>query len=269
MTQTSQMTHFEMVGEFHKTFGHPINTIPQTNIFNEKPNVVNLRVKLIYEEINELLNAIKNRDIIECIDGVCDILYVVYGTFHTIGINYDEGYGNINYNNYFLEQSKLKIQYKCFTHHDLCIKTMYGNDFFKNNLIKYIADLLKEINFYNDVNFYKSLYIFTNKLFDIIILCHMMANVLNISLDKCFDEIHKSNMTKMCINEYELEKTLEMYEKQNIKVNYTICGENKSQYIVKRDSDSKILKSINYKKPDFSDLIKFINGTFIQLDINN
>ena len=43
-----------------------------------KPDV-ELRVKLIQEEAEEFDRAVKNRDLVETVDALCDLLYVVYG----------------------------------------------------------------------------------------------------------------------------------------------------------------------------------------------
>lgn len=57
---------------------------------------VNLRLGLIEEEINELKDAVNNNDIIEIADALGDILYVVYGMIHTMGIeeNVNDCYKN-------------------------------------------------------------------------------------------------------------------------------------------------------------------------------
>jgi predicted HAD superfamily Cof-like phosphohydrolase len=52
---------------------------------NSPPNA-ELRVKLIQEEAQELLDAASSRNGIELIDALCDLLYVTYGAAHTFGI---------------------------------------------------------------------------------------------------------------------------------------------------------------------------------------
>lgn len=48
-----------------------------------------LRCRLIAEEAQEVLDAIEDRDEIELIDGLCDLLYVTYGAADVLGINLD------------------------------------------------------------------------------------------------------------------------------------------------------------------------------------
>lgn len=66
----------DQVEQFNNTFGKPNNykpTIPS----NEK--LLNFVVDFIKEETEELEEAIKERDIVEVLDAICDILYVAVG----------------------------------------------------------------------------------------------------------------------------------------------------------------------------------------------
>lgn len=79
-------TNYELVKEFHETFGHPVA---------ERPNLVNtkmakLRIDLIKEEFDEFQDAICDNDIIEIADAIGDILYVTYGAALVYGINADD-----------------------------------------------------------------------------------------------------------------------------------------------------------------------------------
>jgi predicted HAD superfamily Cof-like phosphohydrolase len=92
-------TNFEMVGEFHEVFEHPKNPSPDLQVFDTKPNLVDLRIKLIEEEVGELKDAIKNKDMKEVADALSDILYVVYGAGHAFGINLDETFDKVHRSN--------------------------------------------------------------------------------------------------------------------------------------------------------------------------
>jgi predicted HAD superfamily Cof-like phosphohydrolase len=70
------------VAEFHKTFDAPIL---------EKPTIPSeercqLRVSLLQEELNELKEAIENKDIVEIADALCDIQYVLSGAVLEFGL---------------------------------------------------------------------------------------------------------------------------------------------------------------------------------------
>lgn len=70
------------VAEFHKTFQHPI--LPEPTIPDEKRCA--LRVSLIAEELKELEEAIKDKDLVEIADALCDIQYVLSGAILEFGL---------------------------------------------------------------------------------------------------------------------------------------------------------------------------------------
>ena len=80
------MTNFESVRKFMETFGQEIKE--KTGFPNEK--ITALRYDLIKEELDELKEAIDNKDIKEVADALTDILYVTYGAGHAFGIDLDK-----------------------------------------------------------------------------------------------------------------------------------------------------------------------------------
>lgn len=70
------------VAEFHRTFQHPILDSPK--IPDEKR--CKLRIELISEELKELEQAIKDRDLVEIADALCDIQYVLSGAILEFGM---------------------------------------------------------------------------------------------------------------------------------------------------------------------------------------
>ena len=70
------------VGAFHKLFKAPILDTP--TIPDEKRCA--LRVNLIQEELNELQEAINQKDIVEIADALADIQYVLAGAVHEFGM---------------------------------------------------------------------------------------------------------------------------------------------------------------------------------------
>lgn len=70
------------VAEFHKTFKHPILSNP------EIPSEARceLRVSLIAEELKELEEAIKDKNLVEIADALCDIQYVLSGAVLEFGL---------------------------------------------------------------------------------------------------------------------------------------------------------------------------------------
>ncbi|MCA6078857.1 nucleoside triphosphate pyrophosphohydrolase family protein [Fulvivirga sedimenti] len=70
------------VAEFHRTFKHPILESPQ--IPDEKRCA--LRVALLAEELRELEEAIRDNDIVEIADALCDLQYVLSGAILEFGL---------------------------------------------------------------------------------------------------------------------------------------------------------------------------------------
>lgn len=73
-----------MVREFHKAFGHDYRDQPDANV---ELGVQSLRLDLIQEELDELNDAMLDRNIVEVADALADLLYVVYGTAVVFGID--------------------------------------------------------------------------------------------------------------------------------------------------------------------------------------
>jgi predicted HAD superfamily Cof-like phosphohydrolase len=74
------------VAEFHEAFNLPMRQIPGTDI---DATLAGLRVALLREEVGELITASAKSDLIGIADGLADIIYVVYGTALTYGIDLD------------------------------------------------------------------------------------------------------------------------------------------------------------------------------------
>lgn len=77
-----QPDSLNLVGEFHKTFKHPI--LEQPAIPSE--DRCKLRVALIAEELKELEVAILEKDIVAVADALCDIQYVLSGAVLEFGL---------------------------------------------------------------------------------------------------------------------------------------------------------------------------------------
>lgn len=71
-----------LVAEFHRTFHHPILKTP--TIPDEKR--CRLRVELLTEELRELDEAIREKDIVAVADALCDLQYVLSGAVLEFGL---------------------------------------------------------------------------------------------------------------------------------------------------------------------------------------
>lgn len=64
-----------------------------------------------------------------------------------------------------------------------------------------------------------------------------------------FDEVHRSNMSKVCYDIDTVNQTIEFYKQKGINTYY---NEKDGLYLIYRKEDNKVLKSIKYFKPDIS-----------------
>jgi len=95
-----ELTNFRKVTEeFMKNFGQKVFDVPQMEIFEKDQKTVSLRLKLIQEEVQELADAMKAKDMTETIDALGDILYVVYGAGGAFGIDLDRAFDLIHKSN--------------------------------------------------------------------------------------------------------------------------------------------------------------------------
>ena len=122
------MSNFNKVKTFMETFGQEVKTKPSFS--TDKIN--SLRYDLIKEELEELKEAMENKDLLEVADALTDILYVTYGAGHAFGINLDKCFDEVQNSN----MSKLGEDgnpiYNEFG------KVMKGPKYFKPDLTKFV-----------------------------------------------------------------------------------------------------------------------------------
>ena len=122
------MSNFNKVGIFMKTFGQEVKSKPSFS--TDKIN--KLRIDLIKEELDELKEAMDNKDLLEVADALTDILYVTYGAGHAFGINLDKCFEEVQNSN----MSKLDENGKPI--YNDAGKVMKGPNYFKPNLSKFV-----------------------------------------------------------------------------------------------------------------------------------
>lgn len=215
-----------MVTEFHNIFGHPINTTLQSDIFVKDPKLVHFRISQIEEEIKEFEDAVSKCDNVEIVDAICDTLYFVYGTMVVFGIPYKK----YQHQNYSLNNL---CDYIDILHNHL---SSLKNSFMNNNLMQFI-DILYAIE--------KE--------------CYKIGSLINVDVDVCFSEVHRSNMTKVCSTEDDAKKTvsyyLQIYENGDTKYSEPSYRQKENYFVVYDRTTSKILKSINFEKPNLKQFI--------------
>ena len=122
------MSHFQSVKKFMQTFNQEIKD--KTEFPSDK--IVKLRYELIKEELEELNQAIKDKDLKEIADALTDILYVTYGAGHAFGVTLDKCFDEVQKSN----MSKLGIDGKPIYNENG--KVMKGPNYFKPNLNKFL-----------------------------------------------------------------------------------------------------------------------------------
>ena len=122
------MTNFEKVGVFMKTFNQDVKD--SSSLSTDKIN--SLRISLIKEELDELKQAISEKNLIEVADALTDILYVTYGAGHAFGINLDKCFEEVQKSNMSKLGKDGKPIYNEFG------KVMKGPEYFKPDLSKFI-----------------------------------------------------------------------------------------------------------------------------------
>jgi predicted HAD superfamily Cof-like phosphohydrolase len=89
------LTNFDKVGKFMETMEQDVFIAPCM----PDDETVSLRIALIREELNELISACVDRDLVEIADGLADILYVTYGAGHAFGIDLDSCFDEVQRSN--------------------------------------------------------------------------------------------------------------------------------------------------------------------------
>ena len=122
------MSNFEKVKTFMMTYRQEVK---ESASFPDE-NIIKLRLKLIKEELEELEQALNDKNLLEVADALTDILYVTYGAGHSFGINLDACFEEVQRSN----MSKLDEDGKPI--YNEYGKVMKGPNFSKPNLKQFI-----------------------------------------------------------------------------------------------------------------------------------
>ena len=122
------MTNFEKVKLFMKTYGQEVKD--KAGFSDARTN--KLRIDLIKEELEELIEAMQDENLLEVADALTDILYVTYGAGHAFGIDLDKCFEEVQSSN----MSKLGDDGKPI--YNEAGKVMKGPNYFKPDLSKYL-----------------------------------------------------------------------------------------------------------------------------------
>lgn len=84
---------------------------------------------------------------------------------------------------------------------------------------------------------------------DLYFVVTQMAMVCGLDPEKLVQKVYFSNMSKLCKTEDEAIQTVSAYLQKGIK---TYIEQKDGYFIVKRSEDGKVLKSINFKEPEWN-----------------
>jgi len=124
------VSNFTRVMDFMNNFGQEVKYNPEFP--DEK--VQKLRISLIEEELEELKEAIENKDVVGVADALTDILYVTYGAGAAFGIDLDKCFKEVHSSN----MSKLDRDGRPIYREDG--KILKGPDYFEPNLEKIVKN---------------------------------------------------------------------------------------------------------------------------------
>lgn len=121
----------EQVQEFHETYGLPV--LDQADISDEKTN--QLRINLLAEELDELKEALADGDLVETLDALIDLQYVLDGAFLSFGLQHvkDAAFDEVHLSN----MSKLGADGKPIRR-ESDGKVLKGPDYFKPDIAQFV-----------------------------------------------------------------------------------------------------------------------------------
>ena len=122
------MSNFKDVKIFMEKFGQMVRTKPQF----PDDKIMRLRLDLIKEELSELEEAMKTKNLKEVADALTDILYVTYGAGYAYGIDLDQCFKEVQRAN----MSKLGEDGKPIYNDQR--KVMKGPNYTKPDLSKFV-----------------------------------------------------------------------------------------------------------------------------------
>lgn len=187
-----------------------------------------LRMKLLREEYDELKDSIENKDVVEIIDALCDILVIFTGGWHEMI-------------DFYVSDNDFESLEKATLEDTNVLKFINDNVNLEELFDQY--DKMKESN--EDVLSLIQTYIKKYYLYE---RAFMKLNFLipKYNLLENLDRINKSNLDKFPTTEREALATMDKYAKDNISTFFEY-KEKEKVYVVYRE-DLKVLKRAGWKK---------------------
>jgi predicted HAD superfamily Cof-like phosphohydrolase len=134
---TIQKSTIAQVQEFHKCYGLPVSA--SQDISNDKTNL--LRINLLAEELDELREALEAGDMVEVLDALTDLQYVLDGAYLSFGLQNvkEAAFNEVHRSN----MSKLGADGKPVIRAEDG-KILKGPDYFKPDMAQFIESKKKD-----------------------------------------------------------------------------------------------------------------------------
>lgn len=158
---------YEKVKEFHKAFGLQYSDV---QVAVDKKLAL-YKLQLVEEELAELTEAICKEDVIEQADALADLAYVILNYHAMFGVR-PSGY---------LKDWQIKTEVTPLTADD----SMYLSDMYRH-----VAGYCQFLAYGDELGQQYQLYSF-------LALIVKVSAKMGIDIEKVFDEVHRSNMTKI------------------------------------------------------------------------
>ncbi len=129
----NKKTTLDQVQEFHETYG--LSVLSEASISDEKTN--ELRINLLAEELGELKEALEQCDMVETLDALIDLQYVLDGAFLSFGLHHvkSAAFDEVHRSN----MSKLGADGKPIRR-ESDGKVLKGPNYFKPNMAQFISN---------------------------------------------------------------------------------------------------------------------------------
>ena len=251
-------TNYQKVAEFNVVFDCPQLYHTEFDRENwirpENEKVLKYRCDLIKEEgVDEFGKALREKNRVEMIDAICDSLYVLYGAAWTMEIDVDYHFKQT----FDFNMSNFRLIYSKYGEGNLNEGILN-----KKNMYSKLNELY--VKFVNYELEFRRVMLSGEGEFDkivtlimmMIVTTYRMGVIFKFDVDKAFNLVHESNMSKLCKTEEEAQQTVDKYKKD-----YELCVspydtpyyyKKEKYYVVKNQSTGKVLKSINYTPVDLT-----------------
>lgn len=233
-------TQIAQVANFMKVAGQETHTTSVAVSLG----VAKLRHTLITEEIsgkNEFAYCAERDDLVGMLDGMCDILYVVYGAALTFGVDITGEYSSLE------DRTAPNKANGTLARANDTLKTIHN--------LEYDASQFQ----YGYTQGYYS--VILSSLALLVQHVYDYAELIQVDLDGAFNEVHKSNMSKFASTKEEAEASVAARKAQGDSKydEVYVAGvvvDGVEHWMIKRTEDHKILKCMSFFEPDLSKFVK-------------